>query len=149
MRAYVYTLFHILSHHGLSQETGDGSLKALVFIHSKCDSLYLLTSNSQFILLPPSSPLAITSLFSMFVSLFLFCRYVHLCHILDNTYKWCYMVFDLLFLTYQMKIWILGNLSATLIPFQYINTSDEIRGDINWCVFDVTSWNLWTFRRLP
>ena len=35
----------------------------------------------------PHSKLTTTSLFSMFVSLFLFHRYVHLCHILDPTYK--------------------------------------------------------------
>ena len=31
----------------------------------------------------------------MSVSLFLFHRYVHLCHILDSTYKWYHMVFVL------------------------------------------------------
>ena len=45
-----------------------------IFIHSKCNSLHLLALNSQSIPLPPPSPLATTSLFSMSVGLFLFCR---------------------------------------------------------------------------
>ena len=41
------------------------------------------------------SPLATISLVSMFVSLFLFCRYIDsLCHILDSTYKWYHIVFS-------------------------------------------------------
>ena len=48
--------------------------RTLLFIHSICDSLYLLTLNSQFIPPPNPSHLATTSLFSMFVSLFLFCK---------------------------------------------------------------------------
>ena len=51
------------------------------------------------------SPLATKSLFSMSVSLFLFCRWVHLCHILYCTYKWYHMVFvsfsDLLHLVWE------------------------------------------------
>ena len=35
-------------------------------------------------------PLATTSLSSKAMSLFLFCRQVHLCHILDSTHKWYY-----------------------------------------------------------
>ena len=68
----------------------------------KCKSLHLLTPNSQSI--PPSlpSPLASTRLFSMPVSLFLFCRYVHLHHILDSMYKWYHMVFVFLFLYTQL-----------------------------------------------
>ena len=46
----------------------------------------------------PPRPLATTSLFSISVSLFLFCRYVDLCQILDS--KWYNMVFVFLFLTY-------------------------------------------------
>ena len=44
--------------------------------------------------LPPSpSPLATTSLFSVSGSLFLFCRWVRVCHILDSTSKGYRMVF--------------------------------------------------------
>ena len=48
---------------------------------------------------PTPSPLVTVSLFSMSVSLFLFCRYVHLCYVLDSIYKWLCMVFNFLFLT--------------------------------------------------
>ena len=54
----------------------------LLFIHSVYNSWHLLTPNSQSI--PPLTPshLATTSLFFMFVSLFLFHGYVDLYHIL-------------------------------------------------------------------
>ena len=56
-----------------------------LLIHSKCNSVHLLTPNSQSLpLLPAPSPLATTGLFSMSVSLFLFCRQVHLCHMLPG-----------------------------------------------------------------
>ena len=74
--------------------------RALLFIHALHNSLHLLTPNSQSIPLPPPSSLATTSLFSMSVSLFLFRGYVHLCRILDSTYKWYNMVFVFLFLIY-------------------------------------------------
>ena len=64
-----------------------GKPRPCFFIHPIHNSLHLLIPNSQSFpppLTPP--PLATTSLFSMSVSLFLFCRYVHLCHILDSTY---------------------------------------------------------------
>ena len=48
----------------------------------------------------PRSPLATTSLVSVSMSLFLFCRQVYLCHILDSTCQWYYRVFVFLFLTY-------------------------------------------------
>ena len=62
--------------------------RTLLFIQPVYKSLPLLTPNSQCIPALLSSPLATTSLFSVSGSLFLFCRYVHLCHILDSTYKW-------------------------------------------------------------
>ena len=65
-----------------------------LLIHSKCNSLHLLTSNSQSI---PFLPLATTNLFYMSVNLFLFSRYVNLCHILDSTYKRYHMVLFLSF----------------------------------------------------
>ena len=73
--------------------------RILLLIHSRWNSLYLLTPNSQSIPFPPPSLLATTILFSMSVSLSLFCILVHLCHILDSTYKWHHMVFVFLFLT--------------------------------------------------
>ena len=52
--------------------------KTLLFMHSIYNSLHLLISHSQFI--PPGTP-PTTSLFSMTMSLFLFCREVHLCRL--------------------------------------------------------------------
>ena len=100
--------FYILFHCGLSRAIEYSStlyVWTLLIISSKCinNSLYLPTPKSQSIPLPPPiSPLANTSLESMSMSLFLFCRQVYLCHILDSICKWCYMVFVFLtdFLTY-------------------------------------------------
>ena len=47
-------------------------------------SLYIMVCNENQKL---PSPLATTNLFTTSVSLFLFRRYVHLCHILDSTHK--------------------------------------------------------------
>ena len=58
-----------------------------LFIHSKCNSSHLSISNFLSIPFPALSPLITTSLFSLSVNMFLFCRYVHLCHVLDFTYK--------------------------------------------------------------
>ena len=52
--------------------------------------IYQFASGKPNLPLPPSpslSPLANTNLFSMSMILFLFHRYVHLCHILDSTCK--------------------------------------------------------------
>ena len=76
--------------------------RTLLFIHSTYTSLHLLIPNSQSI--HPSHPLGnlksdlcvCESVLS--VSLSLFCRRVHLCHILDSIYKW-YIVFVSLWLT--------------------------------------------------
>ena len=70
----------------------------LIVVHSKCDDLHLPASNSQSIL---PSPLHLGHHKSdpMSASLLLFCRQVHLHHTSDFTYKWCHMVFILLFLT--------------------------------------------------
>ena len=73
--------------------------RILLFTHFIYNGLHLLTSNSHSIL-SPHSPLAITNLFCMSVSLFLFQGWVHSCHILDFTYKWYHMAFVFLFLTY-------------------------------------------------
>ena len=69
---YIYTFFsNILSIMFYPREL-DGTL----FIHSKCESLCVLMSNSQSICLPPRPLLATTSLL---VSV------LYLCHILDST----------------------------------------------------------------
>ena len=73
------------------------------------DHLHLLIVNSQSISPPLLSSLAITSLFSMSVSLFLFHRYVLWCHILDSTYKWYHMVFVFFFLT-SLSVMISGSI---------------------------------------
>ena len=61
----------------------------LLFIHSVYNSFHLLIPNAQYF--PPPAPLTLdnrtTSLFSMSMSWFLLCRYVHLGHILDFTYS--------------------------------------------------------------
>ena len=55
---HIYSISHIIFHHVLFQETEYTSLCCIVgphlLIHSKCDSLHLLTPNSPFIPLPPS-----------------------------------------------------------------------------------------------
>ena len=74
--------------------------RTLLFIHSKCNSLHLPAPNFQSIPLPSPLTLGITSLFSVSVSLFLFYRQVHLCHVLHFAYKCYHMLFVFLFLTY-------------------------------------------------
>ena len=68
----------------------------LLFIHPKCNSLFTAPDPSLSLL----HPLATPGLSSTSVSLFLFCLWVHLCHVLDSTCKWYHMVFVFLFLTY-------------------------------------------------
>ena len=102
---YTQSFFHTLSHHVLSQESGCCSLDCMVGPHHvfilNVNSLHLPTPNPLSIPLPSHPlPLAITSLFSISVSLFLFCRYIQLCNILDSTYKWSHMAFVFLFLIY-------------------------------------------------
>ena len=81
---HVYMFFsHILFHYGLSQIWCSFHVlhsRTLLSIHSKCDSLQLLTPNPQSIPLPLLSLLPTVSLFSMSVSLFLFYRWVHVWH---------------------------------------------------------------------
>ena len=69
-----------------------------LFNHSKCNSSHLWTPNSQSSP-PPPLPLGTHSLLSVSVSLFLFGRWAHLCHILDFTYKWYCAVFVFVWLT--------------------------------------------------
>ena len=49
------------------------------------------------------SPLITISLFSLSVSLFLFCKEVHLCHILDSTYKCYHTTFVFFLLTFSIS----------------------------------------------
>ena len=84
----VYIIFSILLHYGLSQDTEYNSLCQPVGL--SCISLLLIlfvSANPKLPIHPPTSPLATTSLFSMSVSLFLFCREVNLYSILASTYK--------------------------------------------------------------
>ena len=64
-----------------------------VLIHPKRRSLQLLTLDSQSVPLLSSSTLATTRLFSVSVSLLLFYRQVHLCHISGSTCKRYCMLF--------------------------------------------------------
>ena len=58
-----------------------------LFVHPICKSLQLLTPNSQST--PPTPPLPTTSLVSILLRSFPFCRYIHLYHILNSTCKTC------------------------------------------------------------
>ena len=87
LHIYVHSFFIFFSHHGLPREIGYNSLCCTVgpcclFILSGIVCIILPQTPS-----PSLSPLATTSLFSMSVSLFLFCRWAHLCHILDSMCK--------------------------------------------------------------
>ena len=98
LHIYIHSLSHILFHHIPSQVTRHSSLcctagfhclstpNAIIFIYQP-----VTPSPSHYLPAPPWQ-----SLFSM--SLFLFCRWVHLCHILDSRYKW-YMVFVFLWMS--------------------------------------------------
>ena len=59
--------------------------RAWLFIHSNRDRF---PHHPQVPVRPSPPPLATTSLFSVSVSLFLFQREVHVCRILDCTFKW-------------------------------------------------------------
>ena len=130
IQLYIYILFHMLFHYGLSQDieyrslcytVGPCCLSILCIIlgwpkssfgffcnilrenpnerFGQLSSLYLQSQIPNPSLPHSPSPLATTSLFSISLSLFLFCTCVHVCRILDSTCKW-YMVFVVLFLTY-------------------------------------------------
>ena len=89
------------SHYGLSQDT---EYSFLCYIGGLC-CLFILQiivciCQPQTPSLPSPHPLATITLFSMSVSLFLFCRQVHSSHILESTCKRYHMVFVFLFLAY-------------------------------------------------
>ena len=87
----MYSFPHNICHHVLSQEIIYNTRCCIIGPHClpnlNVNSLHLLTPNSPSIPLPPPTTLATTSLFSISVILFLIYRQVHLCHILDSTYK--------------------------------------------------------------
>ena len=85
---HIYNLSYIIFHHVPSQVFGYSPLCStagtlcLPFLVQKFASL-----NPKLLVPPPPSPspLATTSLLSMSARLFLFCRLVHLCHILESS----------------------------------------------------------------
>ena len=66
--------FSIMVYHRILNTVLYAISRTLLFIHSIYNSLHLLTPNSYSIPPPTHTPLATTSLFSMSVILFLFCR---------------------------------------------------------------------------
>ena len=98
---FFLTFFFITVYHGILNIVPCALQQDLV-IHPSFISLHLLIPNSQSFPPPPASPLATTSLISMSVSLFPFCRQVHLCPTLDSTrvisYGICLSLSDLLHL---------------------------------------------------
>ena len=84
--------FSIMVYHTVLNRVPCWGSRALWFSHSTCKSWHSLTPNSP--LFPPPFSLALGDRQSvLYVNLFLLYRHVHLCHILDSTYKWYHMVF--------------------------------------------------------
>ena len=83
-----YTYIHTIFHHVSTQETGHSSLysRTPLLIHPKCNRLHLPTPNSPSIPLP-SIPSDNHKTALHVHDLFLLCRYVHLCHVLDSKSK--------------------------------------------------------------
>ena len=71
----------------------------LVLIYFIYSSMYMLTPNPN-LSLPSLAPLVTLSLFSMYVSLYLFCEKSILFFFLDSTKKWHHMIFIFFCLTY-------------------------------------------------
>ena len=99
-------LFHILFHYGLSQDVEYSSLWYAV---GTCLSvLYVFASaNPRLPGLCSYTSLTLGNHKSVIVSgsLFLFCRYVCFCSILDSTYKWYHLIFvSLKYFTYSLVI---------------------------------------------
>ena len=99
---HTHILFCILFYYGLLPNTEYGSL---CYIVGPCcfSTLYIVfvSANPKLLIYPSFlvSSLITVRLFSMSAPLFLFCKSVHLCRILDSTYKWYKMVLVVLFLT--------------------------------------------------
>ena len=80
----IYIFFSIMVYQRILNVVAYAIQKTLLFIHPINTALHLLIPNFQSF--PPPTPLASTSLFSVWKSV-LFHRYVQLCHILDSTYE--------------------------------------------------------------
>ena len=104
---YMYVIFHILFHYGLSQDIEYNSLCYTVepcflsILVNICDNLYLLIPNSQSIHLLPSLLLATTRLSDLYLRLCVCFIYRLICAgvfffffgcILDYIYKWYHIV---------------------------------------------------------
>ena len=82
---YTHSFSHIILHHSPSQVTGVLYSSISLLIHSKGDSLHLLTPNPHpphFLLLPLGNHKSLLQVHD-----FLFCGKLHLCCILDSRYK--------------------------------------------------------------
>ena len=71
--------------------------------------------NFKLLIYPPTCPLVTISLFSMSVTLFLSCKYFHLYHVLDPTYKQYHFISfffspNLHLLTYSLRHFLLKDL---------------------------------------
>jgi len=102
LHIHIHSFSHIIFHHVPSQVIRYSSLCSIAESH--CLSIpsaivYIYKPKLPVHPTPSPSLLATTSLFSMPMSLFLFCRKFHLCLILDSRYKRYHMVFALLLLT--------------------------------------------------
>ena len=61
---------------------------------------YIYQPQSLNLSLAPPYPLVIINLLSATLTLFLFCKYVHVYPFLDSKYEWCHMIFIFLCPTY-------------------------------------------------
>ena len=97
---HICILIHILFHYGLSQDIEYSSLSyTLGSCHlSILYSLYVLVPNFESMFPQHHFPLGNCKSVSYAWKSILFYIYVHLCFILDSTYKWYHMVFVFLFL---------------------------------------------------
>ena len=89
IQLYIYTFFVIFFSIMVNPRILNSvfcAIQLVLVVYSFCNSLHLLPKLPLHPS-PPLSPFTTTSLFSMSVSLLLFCRQVHLCSILDSTYK--------------------------------------------------------------
>ena len=97
----------LISHCSLLQDT-----EICPVLHSRSSSIILyivcgrVTPKLLICRSPSFPPLVTVSSFSVSVSLFLFCKQIHLCHFLDSTYKWCTIVFlCLTYFSYCANVW--------------------------------------------
>ena len=109
MHIYVSIDLYILIHYGLLYDIEYSPLCytiGLCYLYILCVIVFTSDSQSR----PPlsTSPLANTHLFSMSASLFLFHKWVPLCHIIDSTYKWYYVAICLSLsdLFYLVNLWV-------------------------------------------